>query len=67
MRLILEAKREIAYGKKSLKQISFELGFSDQAYFSRFFKVQTGIMPLEFRGRIFRLPERDEAKRFSEE
>ena len=66
MRLILEAKREIAYGKKSLKQISFELGFSDQAYFSRFFKVQAGIMPLEFRNRMLRLPEKSEMKAFSE-
>ena len=54
-RLILEAKREIAYGRKSFKEISFELGFSDQAYFSRFFKVQTGMMPAGFRSRMFRL------------
>jgi AraC family transcriptional activator of pobA len=62
-RLILEAKREIAYGRKSFKEISFELGFSDQAYFSRFFKVQTGIMPLEFRNRMFRINESDAVKR----
>ena len=54
-RLILEAKREIAYGRKSFKEISFELGFSDQEYFSRFFKVQTGMMPAGFRSRMFRL------------
>lgn len=53
-RLILEAKREIAYGRKSFKEIAFELGFSDQAYFSRFFKVQTGMMPVDFRSRMFR-------------
>jgi AraC family transcriptional activator of pobA len=62
-RLILEAKREIAYGMKSFKEISFELGFSDQAYFSRFFKVQTGMMPVEFRNRMFRLPQSDAAKK----
>ncbi|MCX6178880.1 MAG: helix-turn-helix domain-containing protein [Chlorobiales bacterium] len=65
IRLILEAKREIAYGKKSFKEISFELGFSDQAYFSRFFKVQTGMMPVDFRTRMFRLSEKDESNRFS--
>lgn len=54
-RLILQAKREIAYGRKSLKEISFELGFSDQSYFSRFFKNQTGLMPMEFRKRIVSL------------
>jgi AraC family transcriptional regulator, transcriptional activator of pobA len=53
-RLILEAKREIAYGRKSFKEIAFELGFSDQAYFSRFFKVQTGMRPAAFRSRMFR-------------
>jgi AraC-like DNA-binding protein len=62
-RLILEAKREIAYGRKSFKEISFELGFSDQAYFSRFFKVQTGMMPVEFRSRMFRVNEPQRVKR----
>jgi len=64
-RLILEAKREIAYGRKSFKEISFELGFSDQAYFSRFFKVQTGLMPVEFRSRMFRWSESDSPKKDS--
>jgi AraC-like DNA-binding protein len=48
-RLILEAKREVAYGRKSFKEIAFELGFSDQAYFSRFFKAKAGMMPADFR------------------
>ncbi|ACF43395.1 helix-turn-helix domain-containing protein [Pelodictyon phaeoclathratiforme] len=61
IRLILEAKREIAYGRKSFKEIAFELGFSDQAYFSRFFKVQTGMMPAAFRSRMFRHVKSDEA------
>jgi len=66
IRLILEAKREIAYGKKSFKEISFELGFSDQAYFSRFFKVQTGMIPVDFRNSMFRLSRtKDESNRFS--
>ncbi|WP_242664355.1 helix-turn-helix domain-containing protein [Chlorobium sp. N1] len=55
-RLILEAKREVAYGRKSFKQIAFELGFSDQAYFSRFFKMRTGMMPADFRRRMTRFP-----------
>ena len=65
-RLILEAKREIAYGRKSFKEISFELGFSDQAYFSRFFKVQTGMIPVDFRNGMARLSgTKDESNRFS--
>lgn len=51
-RLVLEAKREIAYGRKNMKEIAFELGFSDQAYFSRFFKVQTGMTPESFRHKM---------------
>ena len=54
-RLVLEAKREIAYGRKSFKEVSFELGFSDQSYFSRFFKAQTGYMPADFRKHIVSL------------
>ena len=59
MRLILEAKREIAYGRKNFKEISFELGFSDQAYFSRFFKVQTGMMAADFRSHTLQVSKKD--------
>ena len=48
-RLILEIKREIHIGEKSLKEIAFDLGFSEPAYFSRFFKQFTGIPPSEFK------------------
>ncbi|GAU79560.1 response regulator [Fusibacter sp. 3D3] len=33
---------------KSVKEISFEVGYSDPNYFSRLFKKQTGLMPTEF-------------------
>lgn len=48
-RLLLEAKREIRFGKLSFKEIAFNLMFADPAYFSRFFKKQTGVSPEEFR------------------
>ncbi|NDV81929.1 helix-turn-helix domain-containing protein [Bacteroides sp. 51] len=48
-RLILEIKKEIRLGQKSLKEIAFDLGFSEPAYFTRFFKQQTGTTPTEFR------------------
>ncbi len=51
-RLILEAKREIGYIEKPIKEISYELGFSEPAYFTRFFGKQTGYSPLEFRRRV---------------
>lgn len=49
-RLVLEAKRELAYSALSVKQIAHELGFNDVAYFSRFFRKQMGMTPGEYRG-----------------
>lgn len=48
-RLALEAKRQLTYSALSAKQIADELGFSDAAYFSRFFKRMTGQSPRAFR------------------
>lgn len=48
-RLVLEIKKEIRIGKKSLKEIAFDLGFSEPAYFTRFFKQQTTLTPTQFR------------------
>lgn len=47
-RIILEAKRKIIHSELTIKEIAFELGFSDRPYFSRFFKKQTGQTPEEF-------------------
>jgi len=35
----------------SIKEIAFELGFADHAYFSNFFKAQIGLIPTQFRER----------------
>ncbi|WP_018629717.1 AraC family transcriptional regulator [Niabella aurantiaca] len=51
-RVILEAKRLMQASEKSVKEIAFELGFSDLAYFSNFFKDKTGLAPREFRSRL---------------
>lgn len=48
-RLVLEIKKEIRLREKSLKEIAFDLGFSEPAYFTRFFKQQTSLTPTEFR------------------
>ncbi|MBB4036000.1 AraC-like DNA-binding protein [Dysgonomonas hofstadii] len=48
-RLIIEIKKEIRIGKKNLKEIAFDLGFNEAAYFTRFFKQQTSQTPTEFR------------------
>jgi len=47
--VILEAKRLLYYTELDIKQIAFELGYDDHAYFSRFFKKNIGITASEFR------------------
>jgi AraC family transcriptional activator of pobA len=44
-RLLLQAQRELAYSGLSVKQIAFDLGFSDAAYFTRFFRRLAGCSP----------------------
>lgn len=47
-RIILEAKRKIIHSEITIKEIAYDLGFSDRPYFSRFFKKMTGQTPEEF-------------------
>lgn len=47
-RIVLEAKRQIHYTDKTIKEITYELGFSEPAQFSRLFKTITGKSPSEF-------------------
>jgi AraC family transcriptional activator of pobA len=51
-RIILEAKRLIIHSEQTIKEISFELGFSDRPYFSRFFKKQTGESPDSYQKQV---------------
>jgi AraC family transcriptional activator of pobA len=48
-RIVKEAQRDLVYSSLSVKQVAHGLGFSDPAYFSRFFHKQTGLKPTEFR------------------
>ncbi len=41
-RLMLEAQRKLQYSTVSVKELAYELGFSDPGYFSRLFKKHTG-------------------------
>lgn len=50
-RIMMEAKRLFYYTDKSAKEIAYELGFEDAAYFSSFFKKQMGISPTDFKNR----------------
>lgn len=51
-RVCVEAKRLLQTTSFSIKEIAFELGFKDQAYFSNFFKNQTGLSPIGFREQL---------------
>jgi AraC-like DNA-binding protein len=44
-RITAQAKHELYISDKPIKEIASDLGFGDIAYFSRFFKVHTGISP----------------------
>ncbi|MGN6510662.1 MAG: helix-turn-helix domain-containing protein [Chitinophaga sp.] len=55
-RLLLEAKRLLTLTGQDVKEISFELGFSDTSYFSRFFRRYTGQTPVAFRQHIQKVP-----------
>jgi AraC family transcriptional activator of pobA len=51
-RLILESRRLLFHTSSSLKEIAFDLGFSEASYFNRFFKRETGMTPAEYRMQI---------------
>jgi AraC-like DNA-binding protein len=48
-RIIIEAKRELYLTNKAVKEIAYELGYEDEYYFSRFFKVNTNVSPQKYR------------------
>lgn len=48
-RLILEAKRLLQHSDLTIKEIAFQLNFTDPSHFSKFFKTHTGMATREFR------------------
>jgi AraC-like DNA-binding protein len=50
-RVILEAKRHAAYSDSSMKEVAWDLGFTDICYFSKLFKKETGYNFSEFKKR----------------
>lgn len=48
-RNILEAKRLLYFSNLTVRQISFELGYDDNIYFSKMFKKATSMTPVNFR------------------
>ncbi len=51
-RLVLEARRHLAYTHLSVATIAYALGYRDPAYFSRVFSHATGLAPSEFRSSV---------------
>jgi len=51
-RLLLEARRLLYSTNLSIKEIAFGLHFEDVAYFTRFFKKNLQVTPLEYRQRM---------------
>ncbi|CAN5676167.1 helix-turn-helix domain-containing protein [soil metagenome] len=51
-RIIIEAKRELYLTNKSVKEIAYELGYDDEYYFSRFFKINADVSPQIYRSTV---------------
>ena len=49
--IVLEAKRLLYHSDCTVKEIAYELGYEDHAYFSRLFKKVVSLTPGEFRRR----------------
>lgn len=44
-----KAKKLLAMSSKSIKEVTFDVGYNDQNYFSKLFKTYTGQTPTEYR------------------
>lgn len=51
-RIIIEAKRELYLTRKTVKEIAYDLGYEDEHYFSRFFKVNVDVSPQTYRDTV---------------
>ena len=49
MHIIKAARRDLVFTPTPVQAIAYSLGFSDPAYFSRFFRKHTGMSPVAFR------------------
>lgn len=48
-RIVLEAKRLLVHTQLSIQEISYQLGYEDASYFSRFFAKNVTLSPVSFR------------------
>ncbi|GGB01376.1 helix-turn-helix domain-containing protein [Puia dinghuensis] len=52
-RILLEAKRLLIYSPLSIKEIAYDLGYDDPAYFNRLFTSKVGRTPAAFKKQTF--------------
>ncbi|BDS12239.1 helix-turn-helix domain-containing protein [Aureispira anguillae] len=48
---LIESKKALVFTDKSVKEIAYDMGYKDPAYFTRIFKKNTGFNPNQFRKR----------------
>ena len=58
-RVLLEAKRLLINAELSVSEIAYRLNFTDNSYFTKFFKKQTGTTPEMFKKRINQVSGKD--------
>lgn len=51
---LLEIKRLLVHTNLSVSEIASQLNFEDQSYFTKFFKRETGLTPLQYRSESFK-------------
>jgi AraC-like DNA-binding protein/quercetin dioxygenase-like cupin family protein len=51
-RMIMEIKRYLTHTDLGISEIAYNLNFSDQSYFSKYFKKLTSFSPLDFRNKL---------------
>ena len=51
-RVVLEAKKQLHLTHKSVKEIASLLNFDDEYYLSRYFKIEVGVPPSQFREEV---------------
>lgn len=54
-RVLIGAKRQLQFDATLIKEIAASLGFSDQYQFSKFFKKNTGISPVDYRAQFAKI------------
>jgi len=51
---LLEIKRLLVHTNLNISEIASQLNFEDQSYFSKFFKRETGLTPLQYRNEVLK-------------